>query len=183
MNLFLFLFILVLVVFPVVAAYFLWRFSRGAPLKWQLAARIPSVLLLCFSTTVGLGFVLANSMCGRREFTPTLSNDGEVFAQVIETDCGATDPFHTSVRLWRNRPFKRFFKSDVFNISHDPRLVEVKWSDSRALVIRYPNDSREVKELNCQSEWQGIRIQCVDYEPDYRGYVDSMPPVHRWPYW
>jgi hypothetical protein len=184
MNWFFILFVLFFVAMPVAAGHFLWRFTRGAPLKWKLAARIPSVFLFCVSVVSVLALVFVNIMCGRYEFEPAVTVDGNVAAQVTEEDCGGMDSFHTSVRMWHNHHGSRFFfKEVVFGVSHDPRLVDLKWKDSGTLVIRYPNDSRNLREFNCQSEWNGIHIECVGYKPDYSVPVGAMPPVRSWPYW
>jgi hypothetical protein len=182
MNLILFLLILLFVVAPVGAAYFLWRLTRNAPRRWKLALRIPSVVLICVSASVLLLFVFVGMMCGRYEFAPAFSDDGKVAAQVVEEDCGATDAFHSSVRLWRKRPVSRLFDTIVFNVDNDPRRIYLTWKDARTLVIHYPNDSVELKGFSCQSEWQGIHVECVEYGPDYNTPVGKMPAVHRWPW-
>jgi hypothetical protein len=34
-------------------------------------------------------------------------------------------------------------------------------------------------EFWCQSQWQGVRIECVGYASDYSKPVGKMPPVQR----
>jgi hypothetical protein len=132
-------------------------------------------------------FLFGRTMCGRYEFAPVSSKDGELAAEVSEEDCGAVDSFHSSVQLWQYRQglSARLFgakgrSTTVFEIRHDPRLIDLSWKDDRTLLIRYPNDSRDPTELRCQSRWGAIQIECAGYAPDYSKPVSEMPPVHRW---
>jgi len=168
-------------------ACLLWYLPRKKGLPWKLTARIPSGVLMCASALVLLGFLFRGAMCGRYDFLPVPSPDGELAAQLREVDCGAVDSFHSSVLLrWNRRGFvTRFFgrqknSTTVFTVGHDPRLIDLAWKDDRTLLIRYPNDSPYVGEFRCQSEWEGVHIECVGYMPDQSKPVGAMPPVRRW---
>lgn len=147
--------------------------------------RIGAVVLMCASGLTVLMFFFGSVMCGRYEFPPISSGDGKLTAQLNEEDCGATDSFHSSLELWQNRAGllshvfgKRQHLKTVFTVEHDPRLIELSWKDDRTLVIRYPSDSRNPDEFRCQSQWEGIQIECVGYVPDYSKPVGEMPPGH-----
>lgn len=169
------------------AAGLLWYLPRNKRLLWKLTARILCGVLMCASALVLLGFLFRGAMCGRYELRPVSTRDGQLAAQLSEVDCGAVDSFHSSVQLrWNRRGLitclfgKRGNSTTVFTVGHDPRLIDLAWKDDRTLVIRYPNDSRYVEEFRCQSEWEGVHIECVGYVPDYSKPVGAMPPVRRW---
>ncbi len=169
------------------AACLLWYLPRNKRLLWKLTARITSAVLMCASALVLLGFLFRGAMCGRYDFPPVTSGDGQLAAQISEVDCGAVDSFHSSVQLrWIRRGLiarlfgKRGNSTTVFTIGHDPRLIDLGWKDDRTLLIRYPNDSRYAAEFRCQSGWEGVHIECVGYVPDYSKPVSAMPSVRRW---
>jgi hypothetical protein len=171
----------------VAASILLWYLPRNKRLLLKLTARIPAGVLMCASLLTLLGFLFRGAMCGQYEFPPISSNDGKLFAQVNEVDCGAADNFHSSVQLWRDRQGffahilgKQGHSMTVMTVGHDPRLIDIAWKDDRTLIIRYPNDSRYAEEYRCQSESEGIRIECIGYMPDYSKTVAEMPPVRRW---
>jgi len=96
------------------------------------------------------------------------------------------DSFHSSVNLWQHREGffahlfgKRARSTTVFTVGHDPRLIDLSWKDDRTLLIRYPSDSRNPAEFWCQSQWEGMRVECVGYIPDYSKPVGKMPPVQK----
>ncbi len=170
----------------VAIAVALWFLPRNSSRLWKLTARITAGVLVCASALPLLGFLFGSVMCGRYEFPPISSRDGRLTAEVSEEDCGAVDSFHSSVKL--SRPREGFFahwfgkrgqSTTVFTVGHDPRLIDLSWSDDRILMIRYPSDYRNPAEFWCQSQWEGIRIDCVGYPPDYSKPVGQMPPVHR----
>jgi hypothetical protein len=165
----------------------LWYLPRNSQRLWRYTARITAGFLACAAALALLGFLLRGMMCGQREFAPVSSSDGSRLAQVSEVDCSAVDHFHSSVEVWRNRQGffalifgKRARPTTIFTVSHDPRLIDLAWKDGQTLVIRFPNDSPYIKEYRCDSEWDGVRIECIGYLPDYDKYVAQMPPVHRW---
>jgi hypothetical protein len=171
----------------VAAAAALWRAPRNSRWHWKLLGRMAAGILLCASALTLLLFLFRGVTCGRYEFPPISSRDGKLAAEVSEEDCGATDSFHSSVRLWQNRQGlsarllgRRGHSTIVFTIGHDPRLVDLSWADYRTLLIRYPNDSREPSEFRCQPHWEGIQIECIGYTPDYGKPVGKMPSVQRW---
>jgi hypothetical protein len=165
----------------------LWYLPRNSQRLWKRTARITAGFLTCASALALLGFFFRGVMCGQREFAPVSSSDGKRLAQVSEVDCGAVDYFHSSVQLWQNQQGffasilgKRVRRTTVFTVGHDPRLIDLAWKDGQTLVIRFPNDSPYIKEYRCESEWDGVRIECIGYVPNYRNAVAQMPPVHRW---
>lgn len=165
------------------AACLLWYLPPKERLLWKLTARIPSGVLMCASVLLFLGFLLREVSCGRYEFPPVSSHDGQLTAQLSEADCGAVDNFHSSVQLRWNRGlmarlFTRGNSAIVFTVGHSPLLINLAWKDNRTLLIRYPNDSRYVEEFRCQSGWQGVHIECVGFVPDYSKPLGRMPPVH-----
>jgi hypothetical protein len=169
----------------IAAAIALWLLPRKSRWHWKLPMRIGAAVLMCASGLTVLLF-LFGSLCGRYEFPPISSRDGKLTAQLSEEDCGATDSFHSSLELWQTRGglLRRVFGgrrhlTTVFTVGHDPRLIELSWKDDRTLVIRYPSDSRNPDEFRCQSQWEGIQIECVGYAPDYSKPVGKMPPVQR----
>jgi hypothetical protein len=164
----------------------LWYLPRNSRRLWKLTARIAAGVLICASALPLLGFLFGNVMCGRYEFPPISSRDGKLAAEVSEEDCGAVDSFHSSVSLWQHREGffahlfgRRAHSTTVFTVGHDPRLIDLSWKDDRTLLIRYPIDSRNPAEFWCQSQWEGIRVECVGYAPDYGKPVGKMPPVQR----
>jgi|SRR5271168_2994164 len=164
-------------------AIFLWYVTRKSRRPLKFTARISAGMLICGSALTVLAFLLLDSMCGRYEFPPVSSNDGKRFAQVSEADCGTLDDFHSSVQLWLNREgfFAHFFgkrmrTKTVFTIGDDPRLIDVAWKDDRTLVIRFPNDSRDTREYRCDSEWDGVRIECLGYKASHDKPSGEMPP-------
>jgi len=165
-------------------AVVLWYLPRNSRRLSKITARIAASILICASALPLLVFLFASAMCGRYEFPPISSRDGKLAAEVSEEDCGAVDSFHSSVNLRRHR--EGFFAHllgkrahSVFKVGHDPRLIDLSWKDDRTLLIRYPSDSRSPAEFWCQSQWQGVRIECVGYAPDYSKPVGTMPPVQR----
>lgn len=167
----------------------LWYVTRESQWYWKLSARVGAVALALISALTLLfslfGFVVGTVMCGRYEFPPVSSADGRLIAQVSEEDCGATDSFHSSVRLWRERQGisahmfgKRERSTTVLTVEHDPRLLELEWKGSM-LLIRYPNAPRRVDEFRCQTKWHDVQIACIAYTPDYSKQVAEMPPVKR----
>lgn len=174
----------------IAGAVTLWCLPRKRRWYWKLPARIGSGILTCASALTVLiaffSYIFASMMCGRYEFPPISSRDGQLTAQLSEEDCGATDSFHSSVALWQTRKGlfrhvfgKRGHLTTVFAVEHDPRLIELSWKDDRKLVIRYPSDFRSPDEFHCESQWEGIQIECVGYIPDYSKPVGEMPPVQR----
>ena len=163
-----------------VTGFFLWRLPRNKPFYWKLIARLSSSFLMCGSAFLLFLFLFGEMMCGRYVFAPVFSSDGELAAQVIEEDCGAVDSFHSSVRVWSNRPVKRLFKSVVFTVDNSPLRIELSWKGAQTLLIRYPDDSAELKSFSCLPERRGIRIECEGYKPDYNKPVGKMPAVDRW---
>ena len=165
----------------------LWYLSRNSRRLWKITARIAAgVLLFASALPLLLGFIFSHAMCGRYEFTPISSGDGRLAAQVIEEDCGAVDSFHSSVYLWQRRNGffvhlfgKRAHSTTVFTVGDDPRLIDITWKDDRTLLIRYPSDSQYPGEFRCQSQWEGIKIECIGYAPDYNKPVGKMPPAQR----
>jgi hypothetical protein len=63
----------------------------------------------------------------------------------------------------------------VFTVGHDARLIDLSWKDERTRLIRYPSDSRKPAEFRCQSQGEGIQIECVGYAADYSKPVGKMP--------
>ena len=170
----------------VATAAALWYLPRNSRRVWKLTARIAAGVLMCASALPLLGFLFSSAMCGRYEFPPISSGDGKLAADVSEADCGAVDSFHSSVNLWQHREGffahlfgKRGHSTTVFTVGHDPRLIDLSWKNDRTLLIRYPSDSPNPAEFWCQSQWEGIRIECVGYAPDYSRPVGKMPPVQR----
>jgi hypothetical protein len=170
-----------------VSAVALWYLPRNSRRLWRRTARIVAGFLTCAAALALLSFLFRGVMCGEREFAPVSSSDGKRFAQVSEVDCGAVDHFHSSVQLWRNRQGffayilgKRARPTTVFTVSHDPRLIDLIWKDGQTLVIHFPSDSPYMKEYRCESEWDGVRIECIGYVPNYDKNGAQMPPVHRW---
>ena len=168
------------------AAIALWLLPRNSRWRWKLLGRIAAGILMCGSALTLLLFLFGSAMCGRYEFPPISSRDGKLTAEVSEEDCGAVDSFHSSVNLWQDRQgfFMHLFGrrghlTRVFTVGHDPRLIDLSWKDDRTLLIRYPSDSPYPTEFRCQSQWEGIQIECVGYAPDYGKPVGKMPPVHR----
>lgn len=164
----------------------LWYLPRNSRRLWKLTARIAAGVLICASALPLLGFLFSSAMCGRYEFPPLSSRDGKLAAEVSEEDCGAVDSFHSSVNLWQHREGffahlfgKRARSTTVFTVGHDPRLIDLSWKDDRTLLIRYPSDSRNPAEFWCQSQWEGMRVECVGYIPDYSKPVGKMPPVQK----
>ena len=111
---------------------------------------------------------------------------GKLVAEVSEEDCGARDSFHSSVHLWQRRNGffvhlfgKRAHSTIVFTVGEDPRLIDLRWKDDRTLLIRYPSDSQYPGEFRCQSQWEGIQVECMGFAPDYNKPVGKMPPVQR----
>jgi len=167
-------------------AVVLWYLPRNSRRLWKLTARIAAGTLISASSLPVLVFVFTSAMCGRYEFPPISSRDGKLAAEVSEEDCGAVDSFHSSVHLWQHREGffayllgKRRHATIVFTVGHDPRLIYLSWKDDRTLLIRYPSDFRNPAEFRCQSQWEGIQIECVGYAPDYSKPVGKMPPVQR----
>jgi len=167
-------------------AVVLWYLPRNSRRLWKLTARIAAGTLISASSLPVLVFVFTSAMCGRYEFPPISSRDGKLAAEVSEEDCGAVDSFHSSVHLWQHREGffayllgKRRHATIVFTVGHDPRLIDLSWKDDRTLLIRYPSDFRNPAEFRCQSQWEGIQIECVGYAPDYSKPVGKMPPVQR----
>jgi len=170
----------------IAAAIALWRLTRNRRWQWKLLGRVAAGILVCASALALLLFLFGAIACGRYEFTPVSTLGGKFAAQVSEEDCGAVDSFHTSVQLWRNRQGlparlfgKRGYSTAVFTIGHDPRLIDLSWKDDQTLLIRYPNDSRDLGEFHCQPQWEGVRVECVGYSPDYSKPVGKMPPGQR----
>lgn len=168
------------------AAIVLWVLPRNSRLLWKLLGRGAAGFLVCASALTFLLFLFGVGMCGRYEFPPVPSRDGQFVARVSEEDCGAVDSFHRSVELWRKRQGlsarifgKRGHSSTVFTLGNDPRLIDLSWKDDRTLLIRYPNDSRDPAEFRCQSRLGAIHIECVGHTPDYSKAVGEMPPVQR----
>ena len=164
----------------------LWYVPRNSRRLWKLTARIAAGILICASALPLLGFLFSSAMCGRYEFPPISSSDGKLAAEVSEEDCGAVDSFHSSVNLGQHwEGFfahlfgKRAHSTTVFTVGHDPRLIDLSWTDDRTLLIRYPSDFRNPAEFSCQSQWEGIRVECVGYAPDYNEFIGKMPPVQR----
>jgi hypothetical protein len=165
-------------------AVVLWYLPRNKRRLWKITARIAAGIIICASALPLLVFLFTSAMCGRYEFPPISSRDGKLVAEVSEEDCGAVDSFHSSVNLrqYREGFFAHLFGKrahSVFTVGHDPRLIDLSWKDDRTLLIRYPSDSRNPAEFWCQSQWQGVRIECVGYAPDYSMPVGKMPPVQR----
>ena len=164
----------------------LWFLPRNSRWRWKLPIRIAAGVFACASALTLLLFLFSGAMCGRYDFPPISSDDGKLTAQVSEEDCGALDSFHSSVQLWRDGRGslhlfgKRQHSNTVFAVGHDPRLIELGRKNNRRLLIRYPSDSHNPDEFRCQSEWEGIQIECVGYAPNYSNPVSEMPPVHRW---
>lgn len=107
-------------------------------------------------------------------------------AQVSEEDCGAVDSFQSFVPLWREKQGtsarlfgKREHSMTVFTVGHDPRLLGLEWKDARTLIIRYPNDSRSLREFRCQSRSDDVQIECIAYTPDYSKPAVEMPPCQK----
>src|ERR1700733_4482725 len=107
----------------------LWLLPRNSRWHWKLLGRMASGILMCGSALTLLLFLFSGAMCGRYEFPPISSRDGKLAADVSEQDCGATDSFHSSVHLWRDRQGffahlfgKRGHSTTVFAVGHDPRL-------------------------------------------------------------
>jgi hypothetical protein len=168
-------------------AVVLWWLPRNSRWPWKLIGRVAAGILMCSSALSLLLFAFGVMMCGRYEFPPIKSRNGNFTAEVNEKDCGAVDSFHSSVQVWQNRQglFARLFgkrghSATVFTIGHDPRLIELSWKGDRTLLIRYPNDSRDPDEFRCQARWEDVQIDCVGYTPDYSKPVGEMPPVQRW---
>jgi len=166
----------------------LWYLPRNSRRFWKLTARIAAGVLICASALPLLGFLFRGAMCGQYEFPPVSSSDGKRLAQVSEVDCGAVDHYHSSVQIWLNRQgffahvFGKLVRSSatIFTVGHDPRLIGLAWKDDQTLVIRFPNDSRYIEEYRCESEWDGVHIECIGYVPDYAKPAAKMPPVERW---
>jgi hypothetical protein len=162
----------------------LWYFTRHSRRLWKITARIAAVVLLCASVLPALGLVYLRSWCNRYEFPPIPSRDGSMIAEVNEKDCGAIDSYHSSVYLWQRREGffahvfgKRAHLTTVFTSEEDSRFIDLEWKDDRTLLIRYPSGSRPPEGFECESQWRGIRIECVGYEPDYSKPPGKMPPV------
>jgi hypothetical protein len=169
------------------SAVALWYLPRNSRRLWKQPARIAAGFLTCASALALLGFLFRGAMCGQYEFAPVSSSNGKRLAQVSEVDCGAVDHFHSSVQLWRNRQGffayifgKRVRPTTVFTVGHSPLLIGLAWKDDQTLMIRFPSDSPYMEDYRCESEWDGVRIECIGYVPDYGKPVAQMPPVHRW---
>lgn len=165
----------------------LWYLPRKRRTFWKLTGRIAAGVLICASALALLGFLFRGAMCGQYKFPPVSSGDGKRLAQVSEEDCGAVGHFHSSVQLWLSRQGffahilgRRGRSTTVFTVGHDPRLIDLAWKDNRTLVIRFPNDSRYIEEYRCETGWDGVRIECIGYVPDYGKPVAKMLPVQRW---
>jgi hypothetical protein len=178
--------LLALVGMLVAVAVALWHLTRNSRWQWKLLARIAAGAVACSSALILLLFLFSGAMCGRYDFPPASSVDGRWVAQVSEEDCGATESFHSSVLLWRDRRGfsahllgRRERSGTIFTVGHDPRLLKLEWKDSKTLLIQYPNDSRMAREFRCQSQWDDIQIECIAYAPDYSKPVGEMPPVER----
>jgi len=170
----------------IAAAIALWLLPRNSRWHWKLLGRLVAGILMCASALTVLLFFIGSAMCGRYEFPPILSSDRKLAAEVSDEDCGATDSFHSSVNLWRDRQgfFAHLFgrrgqSTTVFTVGHDPRLIDLSWRNDHTLLIRYPSDSRDPAEFRCQAKWEGVQIECVGYTPDYNKPVGKMPPVQR----
>jgi hypothetical protein len=162
----------------------LWYITRKSRRYWKLSARIGAVALACISALMLLLSLFSAGMCARYDFPPVSSADGRLIAQVSEEDCGAVDSFHSFVQLWREKQGtsarlfgKREHSMTVFTVGHDPRLLGLEWKDARTLIIRYPNDSRSLREFRRQSRSDDVQIECIAYTPDYSKPAVEMPPV------
>ena len=140
------------------------------------------VAAIAFLPSFSLGWI-----CGTYEFPVISSGDGLSFAQVVEQDCGATDSFHSSVRLWRAKQSvaakligKRDGLSTIFTVGHDPRLLHLEWKGVDTLLIHYPSDGHSPTEFRCASHWANVQIECIPYTPDYSKPVAEMPKPKGW---
>jgi hypothetical protein len=168
------------------ATFALWFLPRNSRWFWRLLGRAGAAVLFCASMLTLLLFLFGFAACGRYEFPPVPSRDGRLIGQVCEEDCGATDSFHSYVKLWKKRqgPLAWLFGNQanaatVFTVGSDPRDIVLTWMDDRTLLIRYPNDSRDPTEFRCQPQWGTIRIDCVRYSPDSSRPVGEMPPAQK----
>ena len=161
--------------------------ARRRRTVWKIFAGVGAAVLALGSALLLLMFLFVGAMCGRHDFPPVSSPNGDRVASVTEEDCGAVDHFHSAVQLrqydhatiWH--PFRgRGHAATVFTVGQAPELLELDWGGPHALVIRYPNDSRYPEEFRCQSQWQDVQIKCVPFVPDYSKPVAKMPPVKRW---
>jgi hypothetical protein len=165
-------------------AFFLWRLPRKKSLRWKFVARLPAGILFCVAVLMLLACSFAELMCGRYEYSPVSSPNGLLAAQVIQVDCGAGDHFHSHVLVSRSgNTITRFFNpwnsAVVFKVGDDGLLVDLTWKDAQTLAIRYPSDSHYHSEFLCERQWRDVRIECVQYLPNYNAPRKERPPVHR----
>ena len=133
---------------------------------------------IILSLMFGLAFLFAHLMCGEYSFTPRISPDGSMIAQVKEMDCGAVDTFHTRVELKNRSLFKK--KTDVFYVEDDPLFVEVEWTGPQELTIRYPKPEDAAASANCDRAWQNVQIRCVTYQRNLKTQFPERPEPNRW---
>lgn len=167
----------------------LWRLSRGWKRPLKILTRTCAVFVILASPLLLLAFLLSGAMCGRYDFPSVHARNGDWVAGVSEEDCGAADSFHSFVQIWgikhtfRNPLGSRILGSTVFTIGDDPVLVDVKWTEPKVLVIRYPSDSFSRDELFCASQWKDVRIKCIPYAPHYPYSVSGRPHPKTWFKW
>jgi hypothetical protein len=137
-----------------------------------------------------LAFLVTGVMCGRYDFPPVHTPDGDWVAAVSEVDCGAADSFHSFAQIWSSKPTllnpfgSRVVGSTVFKIGDAPELIHLEWTTPTRLVVRYPSDSDRPEEFLCRSRWKDVQIECIAYAPRSR-YPETLakPNPKRWFTW
>ena len=106
-----------------------------------------------------------------------VSPDGRYEAQIHESNCGATCPFGTEVRLRTARtsghrlPFVGGSRNVVFFSEFHPCTVVPYWSGPRHLVIAYRQGDAPDLVLRQKPGWRDVEIT-------YSGFSDEhQPPV------
>ena len=89
--------------------------------------------------------------------SPVVSPDGKHSARITELDAGAMDRFHTKVEL---RSRWHVYPVVVFRSENHPKDVEVRWTDSSHLVVRYAYSAQYDPFARCLSQSSGVTITC-----------------------
>lgn len=85
----------------------------------------------------------------------SVSPGGSIEAVVVETNCGATTPFYTSVHLRKVGEQLASRSADAVTVSIGKPEVALDWQDAGTLRICWPKDA-EVRKLN--PAWREIRV-------------------------
>ena len=169
---------LLLTILLACVAFWLLFFGRNLRKLWRIVAYSAAVLLV-LAASISMMFFIFSCMCGRYDYAEIPSPDGEYIARVSEEDCGAMDPFHTRVNLWKRGTVHGSTHGNgtaVFSSSNAPSFVELKWLGPNSLSILYPDRSSRPGESSCVHEMQSVQIACTPYTAD-----NMRPPVHEKP--